>query len=278
MQPLMEARVIENVMEREPVTAQATATHQAPTTPQPTGNGRAVRLLDLLDEVGPVQPITAFLGRAEDGGPLLLRLANPEVAHVLVAGSGARDANALMRAIAMSLALRNRQAWLQIVLVDVRGQSFAPLAALPHLLLPIVQDADRASDALEWLVETMQVRRGRKETLPHIVIFVDELAELVNRAGQRAATALHRLLQHGHEAGIHLIVATQRPAAPALSNILHGHFPVRLVGRMASAEDAQAATGRAHSGADQIRGPGEFIAISAGRMTRFQAAGWMVNS
>lgn len=270
---------MENViMEREPVAAQSTATRPAPKTPQPTGDGRAVRLLDLLDEVGPVPPVTAFLGRAEDGGPLLLRLANPEVAHVLVAGSGAGGASALMRAIAMSLALRNKQAWLQIVLLDMRSQSFAPLAAIPHLLLPIVQDADRASDALEWLVETMQARRGRKETLPHIVIFVDELAELVNSAGQRAAVALHRLLQHGHEVGIHLIAATQRPAAPALNNILHGHFPVRLVGRMASAEDAQAATGRAKSGTDQMRGPGEFIAIAGGRMTRFQAAGWMVNS
>lgn len=270
--------MMENVVEREPVAAQAPATRPAPKAPHPPGNGRAVRLLDLLDEVGPVQPVTAFLGRAEDGGPLLLRLANPQVAHVLVAGAGAGGASALMRAIAMSLALRNRQAWLQIVLLDLRGQSFAPLAALPHLLLPIVQDADRASDALDWLVETMQARRGRKETLPHIVIFVDELAELVGGAGQRAAVALHRLLQHGHEAGIHLIAATQRPATPALSTILHGHFPVRLVGRMASAEEAQVATGHAHSGADRMQGPSEFIAIAGGRMTRFQAAGWMVNS
>lgn len=270
--------MMENVMEREPVAAQVTAARPAPKTPQPPRNGRAVRLLDLLDEVGPVQPLTAFLGRAEDGGPLLLRLTSPEVAHVLVAGSGPGGASALMRAIAISLALRNKQAWLQLVLMDLRGQSFSTLAALPHLLLPIVQDADRASDALEWLVETMQTRRGRKETLPHIVIFVDELMELVNGAGQPAVVALHRLLQHGHEAGIHLIAATQRPAAPALSNLLHGHFPVRLVGRLTSAEDAQAAAGRAHSGAEQIHGHSEFIAVAGGQMTRFQAAGWMLEA
>jgi S-DNA-T family DNA segregation ATPase FtsK/SpoIIIE len=273
---------MENIMERDPVAIHATAVRPTPRAPQPqpqrAGNGWGVRLLDLLDEVGPVPPVTAFLGRAEDGGPLLLRLVNPEVAHVLVAGSGTGGAGALMRAIAISLALRNRQAWLQVVLLDLRGQSFTPLAALPHLLLPIVQDADRATDALEWLVETMQARRGRKETLPHIVIFVDELAELVNGAGQRAAVALHRLLQHGHEAGIHLIAATQRPAAPALSTLLHGHFPVRLVGRLTSAEEAQAATGRAQSGAEQIHGYGEFIAVAAGRMTRFQAAGWMLEA
>jgi len=247
----------------------------APYRPRTADGGQAVGLIDLLDEVGPLPPVTACLGRAEDGGPLLLRLPSPEAAHVLVAGSGSASTGGLMRAIAMSLALRNRQAWVQIVLVELRGQSFAPLAALPHLLLPLVQDAARATDTLEWLVELAQARRERKEVLPRIIVFVDELGDLLNGGGQPAEAALNRLLQHGHEAGIHLVAGAQRPAAPAVSSLLRGHFPVRLVGRMTSADDARAASGRVSSGAEQLRGRSEFMAVAGGRTTRFLAAGWM---
>ena len=106
------------------------------------------------------------------------------------------------------------------------------------------------------------------------VFVVFYLALWLALAVKSAAAALTRLAQRGREAGLHLVAGVQKPAAALVGPLLKANFPVRLVGRVASAEDARVASGLAGSGAERLLGRGDFLAVAAGRVIRFQAA-WM---
>jgi S-DNA-T family DNA segregation ATPase FtsK/SpoIIIE len=90
--------------------------------------------------------------------------------------------------------------------------------------------------------------------------------------GQGLQRALTRLLQRGRGAGIHVVAATQKPTAAVLGSLVQANFPVRLVGRVASANDARVASGWSGTGAERLEGRGDFVAVAEGRVTRFQAA------
>lgn len=231
-----------------------------------------VRLLPLMKSLGNVPPLTACLGLAEDGRPLLMRLPSPEVAHVLVAGTTGSGKTDLMRAILVSLALANRQSRLQIALVDPKGRGFGPLAALPHTVDDIATDPAGARSLLLRLVAEMERRDREGVSSPHIVIAVDELHDVLTAGGKELEVALVRLAQRGREAGLHLVAGIQKPSAAAISGLLKANFPVRLVGRVASPEDARVAAGLSGTGAEKLLGRGDFIAVTAGQTIRFQAA------
>ncbi|MBL8058276.1 MAG: DNA translocase FtsK [Anaerolineales bacterium] len=238
----------------------------------PRAEPAPVRLLPLLRGLPALPPSTACLGLAEDGRPLLIRLASPEVAHLLVAGTTGSGKTELLRSLALSLALTHRQAHLQLVLIDPKRRGLAPLERWPHCLAPVIAEPAAIRAWLERLVGEMERRDRAGATDPRLVIVVDELADLLAVAGKPAEAALTRLAQRGREAGLHLVAGLQKPAAAVVGPLLKANFPVRLVGRVASAEDARVASGRAGSGAERLLGRGDFLAAAAGGLTRFQAA------
>jgi DNA segregation ATPase FtsK/SpoIIIE-like protein len=146
------------------------------------------------------------------------------------------------------------------------------------------------TEALHSLVRLMEKRgQGDKETrgqgdresrLPHpstslrpsVVVVIDELADLLMVGGKDTQRALTRLTQRGREAGIHVVAATQKPTAAVLGPLVKANFPVRLVGRVTSVEDARTATGWSGTGAERLMGRGDFLAVAEGRVIRFQAA------
>ena len=215
--------------------------------------------------------LTAMLGVDEEGAPLLLNFASPDVAHVLVAGATGSGKTLLMKTILLSLALYNPQNRLQLALIDPKARGLAPLARLPHLIRPPETDARQAVALLEGLVVEMERRDRNRITRPAIIVAIDELADLRMVAGKRVETALTRLTQRGREAGIHLILATQRPAASIVGGMVKANLPVRLVGAVTSPEDAKVATGIAGSGANRLRGRGDFLLVARQEMVRFQA-------
>jgi S-DNA-T family DNA segregation ATPase FtsK/SpoIIIE len=219
-----------------------------------------------------VPPITAVLGLDHEGTPLLLRLPSPNVAHVLIAGTTGSGKTALARTLIASLALHNHPRTLQLLLVDPKGRGFRPFQGLPHLLRPVIADVDQALDALHRLVDEMirRDRQGRDE--PRLVLVLDELADLVQVGGRDMEQALTRLTQRGREAGIHLVACTQKPAAAVIGSLVKSNFPVRLVGSVASPEDAKVATGLARTGAERLLGQGDFLVVAKGQVTRVQAA------
>jgi S-DNA-T family DNA segregation ATPase FtsK/SpoIIIE len=185
-----------------------------------------------------------------------------------------------MRSLIASLALCHRRGQLCFVLIDPKRRAFGPLAGLPHLLRPVLSQPEEISQTLQTLVRLMLARdqQGRAPVSaeragdPRVVVVIDELADLIMMSDKQTPQLLARLAQRGREAGIHLIVCTQKPTAQVVGSLAKANFPVRLVGQVTSPEEAKVATGYAGTGAERLRGPGDFIAVTGGQTTRFQAA------
>jgi len=260
------------------------------------------QLSEGADGTAGIPPVTAVLGLAEDGAPLLIRLPSPDVAHILVAGTTGSGKTALMRTLTLSLAMANpapssfqmgrmgtseAAGGLRLMLIDPKGDAFGVFQGLPHLARDVIRKADEAAEALQSLVHLMERQgiaddyRGNGPALdgcPHIVVVIDELADLLMVGGNEIQRALTRLTQRGREAGIHVVAATQKPSAEILGPLIGqtgavcANFPVRLVGRVTSASDARTATGWSGTGAERLMGRGDFLAVAEGRVIRFQAA------
>lgn len=266
----------------------------------PRRDPQPVRLLPLLRQLTEnlsgtavpvvIPPITAALGLAEDGTPLLIRLPSPDVAHILVAGTTGSGKTALLQTMIVSLAMTNAPSpdpsgrarehdGLALVLIDPKGRAFRPFNTLPHLARPVIWRVEEAEEALRSLVRLMERRGGMERSPvgvqylhPHVVVFIDELADLLMTGGQAIQQALTRLTHRGREAGIHIVAATQKPTSAVLGPLVKANFPVRLVGRVTSADDARTATGWSGTGAERLMGQGDFLAVAEGRVLRFQAA------
>jgi S-DNA-T family DNA segregation ATPase FtsK/SpoIIIE len=243
----------------------------------PRARGEVVPLFPLCQRLaargpGTIPAHTAVLGLDQDGVPLLLRLPSANVAHVLIAGTTGSGKTALARTIVTSLALNNSQRSLQMVLIDPKGRGFLPFEGLPHLLVPVVTRVDEALPLLQRLVAEMERRDAEGRSEPRLVVALDELADLVQVGGREMEVALTRLTQRGREAGIHLVACTQKPTAAVIGGLVKSNFPVRIVGSVASPEDAKVATGIAGTGAESLLGQGDFLVVAKGQVTRVQAA------
>jgi S-DNA-T family DNA segregation ATPase FtsK/SpoIIIE len=217
----------------------------------------------------PISPATAVLGLAEDGSPLLVRLPSPDVAHVLVAGATGSGKTVLLQTMILSLAMANLCQHLVLVLIDPKRYAFGHFEGLPHLARPVIHKAEETVEALQSLVRLMEQRNGPH---PYVMVFIDELADLLMVNGKPAQQALTRLMQRGREIGIHIIAATQKPTAAVLGPLIKANFPTRLVGRVTSITDARTATGWSGTGAERLLGRGDFLVVAQGQVIRFQAA------
>ncbi len=240
----------------------------------PRGQPEPVRLLPLCERLRAVPPLTAVLGLEPDGTPLMLRLPAPDVAHVLVVGTTGSGKTALARTLLASLAMYNRQSQVQLVLIDPKGRGFGPLGALPHALGRVAATTEVAVERLRWLVAEMERRDREGISRPALVVGIDELADLLMTGGATVEALLTRLSQRGREAGIHLVASTQKPTAQVIGGAMKANFPVRLVGAVASRDEARYATGISDSGAEKLEGKGDFLLVSKGDSVRFQAA-WL---
>lgn len=245
-------------------------------------NPRPVSLLKLLPEVlkdengdpDPLPTSTALLGLTDDGIPLLARLASPQVSHVLAAGTTGSGKSILLRTIALSLILTHSAQELRMICMDPKGRTFQALQEAPHLVRPPITEMPEVLEALSSLVRAMEVRDRRGENTPRVVLMVDELADLIFTGGDEVSEGLTRLVQRGREAGIHVVAATQRPSSAIMTGLMRANFPLRLVGKVVSANDARVASGRGGTEAHLLSGRGDFLAIGGGESEplRFQVA------
>jgi S-DNA-T family DNA segregation ATPase FtsK/SpoIIIE len=240
----------------------------------PRESPRAVDLAERCGSLPTVPPFCGVLGIDESGAPLLVRLDSPDVAHLLLAGTTGSGKTVLLRTLLASLAMHNHPGMLQMALIDPKGRGFGPLSALPHLWrnAGVVQEPLAAAEFLRSLVGEMQRRDRLSRSLPRIVVAIDELADLLQSGGKTVGESLQRLTQRGREAGMHVVAATQRPAATLVGGLVKANFPVRLVGSVVSAEDARVASGIAGSNAERLLGRGDFLLVAKGQVIRFQAA------
>ncbi|MBI3914375.1 MAG: DNA translocase FtsK [Chloroflexi bacterium] len=218
------------------------------------------------------QPGTTILGLDAEGVPLLLRLASPDVAHCLIAGTTGSGKTELTRTMLASMVLHQKPRDLQLALFDPKYHGLALFAEMPHLLFNIIDNPDEMQVRLAYLVAEMERRDRDQITRPRIIVVIDELADALQTGGAAVEGLLTRLIQRGRGAGISLIACTQKPTVRAVGSLMKANFPVRIVGRVASAEDARVAAGISGSGAEKLAGRGDFLLIAGGQTIRFQAA------
>ena len=125
---------------------------------------------------------------------------------------------------------------------------------------------------LGWVVGEMERRDHSGLRRPLMVVAVDELADLLQTGGKAAEDRLTRISQRGRESGIHLVACTQKPTASLIGGAMKANFPVRLVGTVASKDEARYAAGIPDSGAEKLEGKGDFLLVAQGTAVRFQAA------
>lgn len=239
----------------------------------PKDNPPIVKLLTLISGLGStVPPASAVLGQDGEGLPILLRLPSPDVTHVLITGTTGSGKTELARSMILSLALCNRPDAVRLLLVDPKGRGYGVFSRLPHLICPVISDVEEAHERLEGLVSEMERRDKAGQSEPRIIVFVDELADMMMVGGRQMIQTMTRLTQRGREAGIHIIACTQKPTAAIVGGLVKSNFPARLVGSVASADDARIASGISGSGAEKLAGRGDFLLVVKGDVRRIQAA------
>ncbi|MCP6719076.1 MAG: DNA translocase FtsK [Patescibacteria group bacterium] len=223
--------------------------------------------------------LTFCLGRDVSGSPVYADLA--KMPHLLVAGSTGSGKTIFLNSLITSLLYKNPPDILKFILIDPKRVEFTVYNGLPHLLCPTIVDAERANNALKWLVKEMERRfkllaqaksrsilryneqasREGTENLPYIILVIDELADLMAAKGRDVESTIVRLAQMARAVGIHLIVATQRPSVEVITGLIKANITSRVTFQVASQVDSRTVLDIA--GAEKLLGSGDMLFLSA---------------
>ncbi|MCP4361971.1 MAG: hypothetical protein GY796_28505 [Chloroflexi bacterium] len=238
-----------------------------------------VSLLDLLPILPELPAMSVPLGVDEDGRPVIFNFLQDGLTHCLIAGNNEAGKTSLLRAIGLSLALAYKQSQLQIVILDVSQKSkhtdhphLDPLTFLPHMLGPVAHGVEELAEYLKFLVAETKYRQEERLQTPRIVVLIDEVMNLLANGDEAVRADLAQVIQRGGEAGIYILMSTERPESSHLSSLMRANLPARLVGRVNDASQAVAAVGKNDSQAKYLLGKGDFLAYINGETTHFQAA------
>lgn len=232
-----------------------------------------------------------MLGKDIDGNPISRCI--DDMPHCLVAGATKSGKSVCMSTILISLLLKNKPDELKLILVDPKQVEFSFYTGLPHLITPIITDASLVPGALKWAVEEMERRyqvlnanRVRNigdynkkakahpelslEKLPYIIIVIDELADLMTGGGAEIEDNIKRITAKARAAGIHMVVATQRPTVQVVSGNIKGNIPTRIAFRVAAYVDSN--TILDEGGAENLLGKGDMLIKDIDAPQRVQGA------
>jgi S-DNA-T family DNA segregation ATPase FtsK/SpoIIIE len=224
-------------------------------------------------------PLMLPLGRDVSGDAVVTNLA--DMPHLLIAGATGSGKSVCMNVILSSLLYQNAPDDLKFILIDPKRVELMPYNGIPHLLTPVITEAEKALQALRWAVAEMGRRLHRfseagarnideyndKQTedanmLPRIVVIVDELADLMMRQYRRdTETMIARIAQMARAVGMHLIIATQRPSVDVITGLIKANIPTRIAFRVVSAVDSR--TILDGIGAEDLLGKGDMLYMTA---------------
>ncbi len=196
--------------------------------------------------------------------------------HLLIAGATGSGKSVMVNALITSLLCEATPDDVRMILMDLKRVELAAYNGLPHLLVPVITEPERAKAALKWAVNEMEARyrrlagasarniRGFNETrvdpedrMPYIVIIVDELADLMMREGKNVEDPIVRLAQKARATGIHMVLATQRPSVNVVTGLIKANFPSRIAFAMASQIDSRTILDT--PGAEDLIGRGDML-------------------
>ena len=231
-------------------------------------------------------PLYAALGLDIGGEEVYVDV--DKMPHGLFAGTTGSGKSVCMNSILVSLLYRNTPEQLRLILIDPKMVEFACFDEIPHLALPVISDPKRASAALRWATEEMDKRFGIFKSchvrnlegyneyvsenggmiMPSIVIAIDELADLMNVAAAEVEGNIQRLTAKARAAGIHLLVATQRPSTDIIRGSIKNNIPVRVALKVASFTDSNTIID--HGGAEKLLGYGDMLYVDHNGERRLQ--------
>lgn len=223
-------------------------------------------------------PLSAAIGKNLEGNGIVANLA--DMPHLLIAGATGAGKSACLNSLLVSIIMRATPEQVRMVLIDPKRVELMPYRELPHLLMPVVTDADKAVRALDWVVSQMEARyailenarvrnideynKAAADKLPYVLVVVDELADLMCVAKDDVEDLVIRIAQKARAAGIHLVLATQRPSVDVVTGLIKANMPSRLALTTASGDDSRTILG-AH-GAEKLLGKGDGLFLPAGAM------------
>lgn len=204
--------------------------------------------------------------------------------HLLVAGSTGAGKSVALNTMLTGLLCSKTPEELRLVLVDPKRLEFASYADVPHLLFPVVTEVLQVPRVLQWLVAEMedryqrlasagarQIADYRDGAMPHLVVVIDELADIVMTVGRDVEPLLARLAQMARAAGIHLVIATQRPSVDVITGLIKVNFPARIAFKVASKIDSRTILDA--PGAERLLGKGDLLFLtSRGGIERYHGA------
>ncbi len=241
-----------------------------------------VRLRDLISNPEfqkPASSLTFVLGKNVSGRPMGADLA--KMPHLLVAGSTGTGKTIFLNNLILSLLYQNGPESLRFILIDPKRVEFSVYNGLPHLLTPVIFDAQKAVNALKWLISEMEKRfdllsrngsrdilsynekalKDGTEPMPYLILIIDELADLMASRGREVEVGIVRLAQMARAVGIHLVVATQRPSVEVITGLIKANITSRITFQVASQVDSRTVLDMA--GAEKLLGLGDLLFISA---------------
>ena len=224
------------------------------------------------------------LGKSISGQPLIGDLTS--MPHLLIAGTTGSGKSVCINTIILSLLYRHKPEICKFILIDPKMLELSTYEGIPHLLCPVITEAKKAASVLGWVVKEMENRYKlmtkvgvrnidsynvkHKISMPYIVVIVDEMSDLMLVASKDIENCIQKLSQMARAAGIHIIMATQRPSVDVITGTIKANFPTRISFQVSSKIDSRTILGE--QGAEQLLGKGDMLFMSsANRITRIHA-------
>jgi len=262
----------------------------------PNSNSEVVRLRSILESNEfrkLTSPLALGLGRNVSGEAVVADLA--KMPHLLIAGTTNSGKSVCITAITACLVMNNTPSDLKLVMLDPKMVELVRYNGLPHLLGNVETEVERMLAVLRWALVEMdtryrtletahardltdynqKMRRKNQPTLPHIVILIDELADLMMSAPDQTEHSLIRLAQMARATGIHLVVATQRPSTEVVTGLIKANFPARIAFLVASSVDSRVILDA--NGAETLLGKGDMLLLDPQKSALQRAQGVMVS-
>jgi S-DNA-T family DNA segregation ATPase FtsK/SpoIIIE len=272
----------------------------------PNEHRAVVRLKEVLLTAGKKVAqlkIPLFLGKDTEGRPLVYDLA--EMPHLLIAGRTGTGKSVCMNAIILSILMTRRPDEVKMIMIDPKMLELSEYGKIPHLMHPVVKDMKKAEAILSWAVDKMEERydllsRARvrsiasyneltpeeihrrvqpdeeerdriPDRMPYIVIFVDEMNDLMMTMKKEVEGHIIRLAQKSRAAGIHLVVATQKPTVDVITGLIKSNLPARICFQVSSRSDSRVVLDE--MGADKLLGKGDMLFLQPGTSTLLRSQG-----
>ena len=266
-----------------------------------------VRLSEVIDGVGAHLGkfrIPLFLGRDVKGSPLAFDLA--DMPHLLIAGRTGTGKSVCLNAMILSILMTRSPDEVKLILIDPKIVELSQFKRIPHLMNPVVTDMKKAEALLAWACDKMDERYGYlaragvrniagfnqlsqdelyqrfapedddeweriPKFMPYIVIIIDEMGDLVAQVGKEVETQIVRLAQKARAAGIHLILATQKPTVDVITGLIKSNLPARIAFQVSSRNDSRVVLDE--MGADKLLGNGDMLFLVPGTSHLVRAQG-----